>query len=49
MARIRVILDGNDGRKMAGPKPRVYELGKELDYSHEIEGRVRKDSAVIGR
>jgi hypothetical protein len=35
MARIRIILEDNDGRERAGPKPRVYELGQGLDYLHE--------------
>jgi hypothetical protein len=37
MARIRIILEDDDGREMAGTEPRVYELGRELDNLHEIE------------
>jgi hypothetical protein len=42
MARIRIILEDDDGREMASTEPRVYELGRELDNLHEIEGALER-------
>ena len=40
MARIRIILEDDDGREIAGAESCVYELGRELVNLHEIEGGV---------
>jgi hypothetical protein len=42
MARIRIILEDNEGRELAGAEPRVYELGGELGNLHEIEGALER-------
>jgi hypothetical protein len=42
MARIRIILEDEEGRKLAGTRPRIYELGKVLDSLHEIEGALER-------
>lgn len=42
MARIRIILEDEEGRELAGTRPRIYEFGKELDSLHEIEGALER-------
>ena len=42
MARIRIILEDDNGREMAGAESRVYELGRELVNLHEIEGALEQ-------
>lgn len=42
MARIRIILEDEEGRELAGTESRVYELGRELGSLHEIEGALER-------
>jgi len=42
MARIRIILEDDNGREMTGPESRVYELGRELVNLHKIEGALEQ-------
>lgn len=42
MARIRIILEADDGRAMAGTQARVYDLGQDLGTLHEIEGALEQ-------
>lgn len=42
MARIRIVLEDDDGREMAGTQARVYELGRALGTLHEIEGALEQ-------
>lgn len=42
MARIRIILEDDNGREVAGTEPRIYELGKGLCNLHEIEGALER-------
>jgi len=42
MARIRIILEDDNGREVAGTEPRIYELGVGLDNLHEIEGALER-------
>ena len=42
MARIRIILEDDDGREMAGTQARVYDLGRELGDLHGIEGALEQ-------
>jgi hypothetical protein len=42
MARIRIILEDDQGRELNEAGTRVYELGKDLDSLHEIEGALER-------
>lgn len=42
MARIRIILEDDEGREMTEPEGRVYELGKDLGSLHDIEGALER-------
>ncbi len=42
MARIRIILEDDNGREMTGTETRVYELGNDLGSLHDIEGALER-------
>lgn len=42
MARIRIILEDDNGREMTEAEGRVYELGTGLGNLHDIEGALER-------
>jgi hypothetical protein len=42
MARIRIILEDDNGREMTEVEGRVYELGTDLGSLHDIEGALER-------
>jgi hypothetical protein len=42
MARIRIILEDDNGRELTEREARVYELGKGLGSLHDIEGALEE-------
>jgi hypothetical protein len=42
MARVRIILEDDNGREMTETGARVYELGTDLGNLHGIEGAVER-------